>query len=66
MNDRMMEDYAEIRAKLLEYSVSEQLLNRLEPEQARDLLERIEVLVAKYEKVLQDKADALELVWGNA
>lgn len=48
-----------VRAKLVEYNVSEQLLDRLAPNELDDLLERIETLVSKYEKVLQDEADSL-------
>lgn len=54
-----MEDDAHIRAKLLEYSVSEKLLDRLDPAEARDLLRRIETNVAMHEKDLQEMADGL-------
>lgn len=57
MEDRAKQDDADVRAKLLEYEVSEELLEWLEPTQARNLLEGIEFLVAKYERDLQDKAD---------
>lgn len=54
-----MDDDAHIRARLLEYSVSEQLLDRLDPTEARDLLRRIETMVAMHEKDLQEVVDGL-------
>lgn len=59
MSERLTDDDAHIRAKLLEYSVSEQLLDRLEPMEARDLLRRIETIVAMHKKDLQEKVDGL-------
>jgi hypothetical protein len=59
MSERFTDDDAHIRAKLLEYSASEQLLDRLDPTEARDLLRRIETIVAMHEKDLQHKVDGL-------
>lgn len=52
-----MNENESIRAKLLEYSVSEELVKRLEPLQAKDLLEHIEILVNKYGKECGEKFD---------
>lgn len=49
MNTLVMEDDKSVSVKLLEYSVSEELVNRLAPLQARDLLEHVMILVKKHE-----------------
>lgn len=57
-----MDNDAGVRTRLLELKVSESLVNRLDPAQTRDLLPRIETLLAKYELALKEKIDALERV----
>lgn len=55
-NDNNDYDDKSVRAKLLEeYSVSEELVKSLEPLQAKDLLEHIEILVNKHEKRMWGK-----------
>jgi hypothetical protein len=59
MSERPVMDDAHVRAKLLEYRVSERLLNRLQSAEALDLLDHIEAVLANYEKALDEMAERL-------
>lgn len=53
MNDFIVDDDKAVKNKLLQYSISEELVDSLKPEEARDLLKHVLLLIAKHEDKLQ-------------